>query len=288
MDTAGRGADDDLKIGLPLGGGAAQGFAHVAVLEALDELGLRPKAIAATSMGAVIGAAYAAGMSGSQIRTYATGLFQNRARFVGHLWQLRPRRVKEISIGFGQYDLERVLDAFLPPGLPDDVDDLPIAFKTVATDYYSGNEAVLDRGPLTSAIAASAAVPMLFRPIMNNGRILVDGGLCNPVPFDLLDDVDFTIASDVVTEPGGDALEVPGAVESLFGVASLLMRSILIEKLKAGSGPDVLIRLPTTASHILDFTKAATIMEESEIVKDSVKRRLEEALGSRTRVYGNS
>ncbi|MCB1486085.1 MAG: patatin-like phospholipase family protein [Bauldia sp.] len=273
---------DDLRVGLALGGGAAQGFAHILVLEVLDELGLRPSAIAATSMGAVIGAAYAAGMSGAEIRRHAIDVFRSRSKFLGRLWQMRPRQLDEIAIGIGQYDLERALGIFLPEGLPDQISDLPIRFKAVATDYYSGDEAVLGDGPLIRAVAASAAVPMLFRPVLVGGRVMVDGNLCNPVPFDVLDDVDFVIASDVVTEPTGGADRIPGSLESLFGATSILIRSLMMQKLKAGPAPDVLIRMPTAAFNILDFTKAAAIMDACEPMKDEVRRRLETALAERT------
>ncbi|WP_421722782.1 patatin-like phospholipase family protein [Bauldia sp.] len=269
---------NDPTIGLALGGGAAQGFAHVSVLEALDEMGVRPTAIVATSMGAVIGAAYAAGMSGADIRHYVTDLLSDRSRFISRLWQLRPRAIREISIGLGQSDLERVLESFLPDNVPEAMSALPISFKTVATDYYSGDEVVIERGPLIRAIAASAAVPLLFRPVVAEGRVLVDGGLSNPVPFDRLSGVDFVIAADVITEPTGTPSRVPGAIESLFGAASLLMRALMMEKAKGDRKPDVLIRLPTTTSHILDFTKAIAIMEESATAKDAVKRTIESAL----------
>ena len=112
------------RIGLALGGGAAHGFAHIPILEAFDELGIRPAMIAGTSMGAVIGAAYASGMSGAEIRDYALRVFHSRSEFLARLWQLRPRRISEINFGFGQYDLERVLAAFMPGTLARSFDEL--------------------------------------------------------------------------------------------------------------------------------------------------------------------
>jgi len=262
MATAGGSDHGEIRIGLALGGGAAQGFAHIAVLEALDEMGLGPACIAATSMGAVIGA-------------YATGVFGNRSQFVSRLWNVRPRRLQDVEIGIGQYDLERVLKAFLPESLPPDFDGLRISFKAVATDYYAGEAAVLSDGPLIRSIAASAAVPMLFRPVVIEGRVMVDGGLTNPVPFDVVEGMDIVIAADVVTEPVGRSDRVPGGLESLFGSASLLMRSLLMAKLDGRRPPDLLIRLPTEAFHVLDFIKA------SEAVKDEVKRKIDGVLASR-------
>jgi len=281
MAAAGGSDDGEIRIGLALGGGAAQGFAHIAVLEALDEMGLRPASIAATSMGAVIGAAYASGMSGAEIRAYATGVFGNRSQFLSRLWNVRPRRLKDVEIGIGQYDLERVLKAFLPETLPPDFDGLHISFKAVATDYYAGEAAVLSEGPLIRSIAASAAVPMLFRPVVVDGRVMVDGGLTNPVPFDVLEGMDIVIAADVVTEPAGRSDRLPGGLESLFGSASLLMRSLLMAKLDSRRPPGLLIRLPTEAFHVLDFTKAIAIIKASEAVKDEVKRKIEGVLASR-------
>src|ERR1700722_6577960 len=83
------------RLGLALGGGAAHGFAHIPVIEALDELGIRPALIAGTSMGAMIGALYASGMSGAEIRKYTLEVFHSRAEFLARLWQLRPRRLSE-------------------------------------------------------------------------------------------------------------------------------------------------------------------------------------------------
>lgn len=142
------------RIGLALGGGAAHGFAHIPVLEALDELGIRPALIAGTSMGAVIGALYASGMSGAEIREYAVSVFHNRSAFLARLWQLRPRRLSEIAFGFGQYDLERLLAAFMPGRHANDFAELGIPLRAVATDYYAGRQIVLAEGPLLPALAA--------------------------------------------------------------------------------------------------------------------------------------
>src|ERR1043165_3764428 len=85
------------RIGLALGGGAAHGFAHIPVLEAFDELGIRPAVIAGTSMGAIIGAGYASVMTGAEIRDYVLGVFHSRSEFLARLWKLRPRRLSEVA-----------------------------------------------------------------------------------------------------------------------------------------------------------------------------------------------
>lgn len=270
-----------LRIGVALGGGAAQGFAHVTVLEAIDELGLRPAAVAGTSMGAIIGAAYAAGMSGDDIRGFAINLFRRRSDFLGRLWQLRPRRISEVSLGLGQFDLQKTLRAFLPPFLPDTVEGLAVPFTAIATDFYAGTEVVIRTGPLIPAIAASSAVPILFRPVVFDGRVMIDGGCVNPVPFDRVGDVDFVIASDVVSLPRGGPHRVPGPVQSAFGSVVLVLNTILQEKLRNGKGPDVMIRPPTGDFGPMEFTKAAAIIRMSEPGKDAVKRQIEAAIEAR-------
>jgi NTE family protein len=264
-----------------LGGGAAQGFAHIPVLEAIDELGLKPVALAGTSMGAIVGAAYAAGMSGADIRSYSINLFRKRSDFLARLWQLRPRKISEISLGLGQYDLVKALRAFMPPFLPEDITGLALPFTAIATDFYSGTEIVIREGPLIPAIAASSAVPVLFQPVVFGGRVTIDGGCVNPVPFDRLGDVDFVIASDVVSLPRGDPHRVPGPIQTAFGSVVLVLNTILKEKLRTGRRPDVLINPPTGDFGPMDFTKAAAVIAATEPGKDAIKRQIETALETR-------
>ncbi|MBN8996761.1 MAG: patatin-like phospholipase family protein [Rhizobiales bacterium] len=268
-------------VGLALGGGSARGFAHVAVLQALDEMGVRPAAIAGTSMGGIIGAAYAAGMTGNEISDYVAGIFRTRSEFLARLWQLRPRRFNEIAFGFGQLNLERALDIFMPEGMPATFAELRTPLRVVATDYYAGDAATIDEGPLFPALAASAAIPILFRPVTVGGRVMVDGGICNPVPFDQLHDCGIVIAVDVLGNVvGGDGTRTPGAFESAFGAVQLFQCSLFRERLKGPRPPEILIRPPTGRFGMLDFTKAAAIMAASEPVKDEVKRKLHHALAA--------
>lgn len=276
-----RGPPPSLRIGVALGGGAAQGFAHVTVLEAIDELGLKPAAVAGTSMGAIVGAAYAAGMSGRDIRDFAAGLFRRRTDYLARLWQLRPRRIAEVSLGLGQFDLVKALRAFMPPFLPARIEDLALPFTAIATDFYAGTEAVIREGPLIPAIAASSAVPVLFQPVVFDGRVMIDGGCVNPVPYDRTGDADFTIASDVVSLPRGGPHRVPGAKQAAFGSVVLVLNTILKEKLRNGPRPDVLINPPTGSFGPMDFAKAEAIMAASAPGKDRVKRQIEAAIEAR-------
>ncbi|MCB1499625.1 MAG: patatin-like phospholipase family protein [Bauldia sp.] len=271
------------RIGIALGGGAAQGFAHVVVLEALDELGLKPAAVAGTSMGAIVGAAYAAGMSGQEIRRYAIDMFARRKDVLGRLWRLRPRKIAEVSLGLGQFDLVKALRAFMPPFMPERVEEVATPFTAIATDFYAGTEVVIREGPLIPALAASSAVPILFQAVTFGGRVMIDGGCANPVPFDRLGDVDFVIASDVVSLPRGDHKRVPGPIQTAFGSVVLVFHSILREKLRTARPPDVMIKPPTGVFGPMDFVKAAAVIAAAEPGKDAIKRRISDALEARER-----
>lgn len=272
------------KFGLALSGGGARGFAHIPVLEALDEMGVRPSVITGTSIGAIMGAGYAAGMSGADIRQYSVELFANRSEVIARLWRLRPKRVKDLFPGFGvpfgQLDAERVVDGFLPDRVPKLFDSLQIPLKVVATDFYGWSAASLDSGALYPALAASAALPILFRPVRLGGRVLVDGGITNPLPFDLIEsDVDLVMGVDVVGGPASRTDRLPGTMEGVFGSTQLLMQSIMAEKMRGPRPPDILIRPPVSV-RVLEFLKAKKIIAEAEPAKDEVKRLLDRALSA--------
>src|SRR3954454_20120415 len=144
---------------LALGAGGARGLAHIAVLEAFDELGVRPAAIAGASMGAVVGAAYAAGMPAHEIRRHVTHLLRDRASVMAALLAARVGRLTDVMSGFGNpflLDGERFLDRLWPEAVPERFEDLRLPFWAVATDYYAREEALfgddaggrgLDRDP---------------------------------------------------------------------------------------------------------------------------------------------
>lgn len=271
------------RIGLALGGGGARGLAHIHAIEALDDLGLKPAAIAGTSIGAIMGAGAATGLSGKEIREATIAALRNQAEVWGRLWQLRPKRLQDyFGGGIVQFDAERVLEVFLPPSIPADFSALKIPLTLVAADYYGCSEVALTSGPLKKAIAASIALPIVFRPVEIGGVCMIDGGVVNPLPFDKLPaDMDLVIALDVV----GGPVRVPGraypsAIESMFGASQILMESVISEKLKSRR-PDVLVQPPVDAFRVLDFLKANAIIRSTASVRDEVKRQVEAALEGR-------
>ncbi|BAI71834.1 protein [Azospirillum sp. B510] len=164
----------DLKIGLALGSGAARGWAHIGVLRALAEVGIKPDVICGTSIGAAVGAAYL---------TDQLDELQAWAQKMGWLGMLgiidltfRRGGLVAAEKAFGRFDNERsnVL-----------IEDLPLPFATVATDLSTGREIWLRDGPLMSAVLASAAMPGLFPAVRRDHHLLVDGALVNPVPVSL-------------------------------------------------------------------------------------------------------
>lgn len=268
------------RIGLVLGGGGARGFGHIPVIEALDELGLAPAAIAGTSIGAIMGAARGAGLSGAEIRARTLDIFGNRTAALGRLWELRPKRFADIlapgGLALGQLDPERVLSVFLGDAIPPDFADLVVPTVIMATDFYGGCEAPLVSGDLRKAVAASIALPIVFRPVLIDGRVLIDGGVHNPVPVDAMPaDIDIVVAVDVIGLPEPpDHRVLPSASETVFGATQILMQAVAKAKFEKRP-PDLLIRPAVNGFKVLDFLRAREVLEASSGAKDEVKRRLE-------------
>jgi NTE family protein len=272
----------DPTFAIAFGGGGARGLAHIHVIEALDELGIRPVAIAGSSIGAIMGAGMAAGMRGSEIRTFARGILGNRAAVVSRMWQARPSTLGEMVEGgfrVGQFNIERILKAFLPDEVPATFEELGIPLQVTATDYYGHSLAVFADGDLRSALAASAAIPAVFQPVMRSDRLYIDGGIYNPVPFDLVDTLaDITIAIDVVGVPLDTGRRLSG-IDLMFGATQLMMQAISSTKI-GHKAPHIFLRPPVSAFRALDFLKIENVLQETESVKDEVKRAVEEAVGN--------
>jgi NTE family protein len=265
----------DPTIGLALGAGGARGFAHIPVLEVFDELGIKPALIAGSSMGAILGAGYAAGMSGRDIRDYTLQLADNRGLVLNRFWGMRPANIRELG-GFrlGQFNLPRLLRAFLPPEIPETFAELRLPLTVIATDYYGQCELVRTEGDLYEALSASAAIPALFAPVTIDGRLMIDGGIFNPVPYDhLVGKVDIMVAIDVIGAPEGDGSLMPNRIDSLFGASQLMMQSHIALKMKI-CRPDIYIRPEVNSYKVLDFFKARQILELCDRLKEPLKRDL--------------
>jgi NTE family protein len=263
---------------LALGGGGARGLAHIAVLEALDDMGVKPAAIAGTSIGALIGAAYAAGLRGKDIRRHVIGFAHDRGETTRRLMASRAGSFSDLFFGglseATQLDAEKFCTQFLPSEVPADFSALKIPLIVMATDLHARQEAPLTRGALRPALAASIAIPGLFRPVGIDGRILIDGGTSNPLPFDRLDGrADVIAAIDVFGVPAAERTDMPSAWESVYTTVLVMGGAIVAAKL-AHAAPDLVIRPNVTIFRTLDFHRASAILRAADVVKAELKEKL--------------
>lgn len=273
------------SIGLALGGGGARGLAHIVVLEAFDELGLKPNLIAGTSIGAIYGAAYAMGLSGAEIRERSRDVLSRWSDIARHLftstrdslwdsWKLRPftaALIKPVTL----------LEALYPDLRGVQFSQLKIPLETVATDFHRHAAYVMHDGPVLPAIAASIALPALFRAVEHDGRVLLDGGMINPVPFDLLQGrADITIACDVLGGPSDEpSNKLPTPLEIAFAGSQIMQNAIVSEKLRVNP-PDILLRPKVEQYRVLQFHLIDEILVSAAPLKDELKRALDDALSA--------
>ena len=282
---------EGLAIGLALGGGAARGLAHIVVLEVFDELGLRPAMIAGASFGAMVGAAYAAGMPAAAIREHALSVLGHPIRAARQLLrggETRPRNLLNFSLSRGMMlDGAALLDLFMPPDLPERLEDLSIPLLISTTDFHAAEEHVITSGPLRAAVAASIAIPGLIAAPKIDDRLLVDGAISNPVPFDHLQTAGCkpVIAVEVTGHPAGLVREErkPGQTELALG-ATQIMQLKIAELKRRLSPPELWIDPPLDAYRAYDFLKCREILERADTIRDDIKRRLTALLEGAGRV----
>lgn len=282
-------AQSEPRIGLALGGGGARGMAHILALEAFDELGLEPALIAGTSIGAVIGASYAAGLPAYEIRARAEELLGRRRDILRRLFAMPPQTWSDLwslrPLSLSLMNPQALLGLVLPEAITRDFAHLRIPLLIVATDFYAQAPYVLSSGALVPAMAASMALPGLFRPVQHEERILVDGGLTNPLPFDLLKPTaDISVAVDVTGGPSANhAGQLPSPLEALIATSQIMQNTIVREKLGLMQ-PDVLLQPPVWNYRVLEFHKVREILAAATPWKDEFKRKLEGCLsGARQR-----
>jgi len=265
------------SVAIALGGGGARGISHIAVLEALDELGVKPLAIAGTSIGAIIGAAYASGIEAKDLRAHALVVMRNRSQVMAKLLKARVGRFTDIVLrGFTNpmlLDAEIFLEMFWPETMPERFEDLAIPLQVVTTDFHNRCEAIFSTGPLAPAVAGSMAIPGLIRPIEMDGRVLIDGGAVNPLPYDLLFDAADVVLGVDVTFGGARERRTPPPFNAMFGAAQIMQGAITAQKLKL-QAPDILVRPRVEQFRVLDFFRAAQILRATDPAKDYLKREL--------------
>lgn len=258
------------QIGIALGGGGVRGLAHVLALETIDEMGLSPNHLSGTSIGAIIGALYSAGRSGEEIHDWIRKYFISSGDQFSDIYQRRNdlfrwlRAVRPSWDNSGLLSADRFIDFVLSDLSVTRIEDLDIPLRIVATDFERGEEVILDHGDLRSALQASMSIPGIFRPVKNNGRILVDGGVINNLPYDVLpDSCDLTIAIDMIPIHESNEERIPSLVEVTLGTFDMMLRRITAAKLER-EPPDLYLPVELRGIHMLDFTKVDHVWEQSE------------------------
>lgn len=195
-------ARDEPKIGLALGAGGARGFAHIGVLKVLEREEIKIDYIAGTSVGSLIGALYALGLNLPEIENILlTEDFTQYLTFKNITFDLDQQQNRNV-LGFSINLPKFIASPTLPKGLISSIGirdkfdqisnwahfdyDLAIPFKAVATDLITGDKIIMDRGKVSNAVAASISIPGIFSPFEFEDKILVDGGLKDPVPVDVV------------------------------------------------------------------------------------------------------
>ena len=269
-----------MKIGLALGGGGVRGLAHILILETLDDLGIKPSMIAGTSMGAIIGALYASGISGKEIRE----------RISRHLilkddtWRDIIAKKDDILKWVTAFSAEFPRGGFIKTqGFFENLfseikirtfEELEIPLLVIAADYWTAEEIVFEAGDLLPALQASMAVPGVFVPVSIGGRVLVDGGVVNLVPYDhLVERADFTIAVDVSKTRNPGKHEIPGVLESVLGAFNIMQASALAEKMKHRK-PDIYVQPEIQGVRMLDFGKTEEVFLQAAPAVDLLRKQL--------------
>lgn len=161
------------RLGLALGSGSARGWAHIGVVRALEEAGVRPDVVCGTSIGALVGAAYAAGEL-ERLENWVLGL--EMGDVVG---------LADLSLSAGLLKGDRLMQFFRSHFDDRPLEQLQVPFAAVATSLQTGEEVWLRSGSTLDAVRASIALPGIFTPVRRDGMLLVDGGLANPIPVSL-------------------------------------------------------------------------------------------------------
>ena len=271
------------SIGIAFGAGGARGIAHLLMIEALDELGVKPSIISGSSIGAVVGAFYAAGFSGKEMREILDQLinpksdsvfdFILKSDIVKMFTMFDPQFIKSGFIKGEKF--QKYMKSHLQVSR---FEELKIPLKIVATDYWKKEAVIFEKGDLIQPIKASYSLPGLFTPVKIKNRILIDGGAVNPLPFDLImDKCDITIAIDVTAFKAQNESEIPPTFDSVFTTYQTMQNSIIKERLKFLK-PDIYIRPEIYDVRVFDFVKADLIFKQAESAKDDLKRKLDKML----------
>ncbi len=268
-------------VGIALGGGGAKGLAHICMLEVIDELGIRPTCIAGTSIGAIVGVLYASGLSARSIRQeIERELIQDGANLTDAVKTVfQWLQVVDINWhGNSLLDAGTFLDDLMNHVGVDRFEQLDIPMKVVAADFWRRSPVVFETGDIKTAIHASMALPGIFNPVVIDGHVLVDGGVVNPLPYNLLaPECDFTIAIDVMGNRTESTSLVPSMAESVFNSFQIMQRTIINQQIDRAK-PDLYVVPDIVDIQMLEFYKADSIFRQVGPACDQLREQLERCL----------
>ena len=296
------------RIGLALGSGSARGWSQIGVIRALEQAGISPGIVCGTSIGALVGAAYAAGEI-ERLHDWVKGL----------RWQAVVGMV-DLRMNGGLIEGGKLVDFFRAHFRDEGIARLPKAFGCVATELASGREIWIREGPVIDAVRASIALPGLFTPVERGGRLLVDGGLVNPVPVSLCRAMgaDIVIAVDLnwdligrrhraeeaasspqreegggvfasmlaKLQPGRRVGELPAGARDAPSLLEVLTTSLNIMQVRitqsrlAGEPADAMIRPRLAGIAAMDFHRAEVAIAEGERAVERALPLITEVLAS--------
>ncbi len=293
------------KIGLALGCGSARGMAHIGVLKVLERHGIPVDIVSGTSAGAFIGGAYASGIAVSVLEEVALSID----------WKMTATMFRPTLSRSGLARGETI-KKFLKGGLGDrNIEDLLRRFACVATDILTGEEIVMDRGPLIEAIRASISIPTVFTPVYSENRFLTDGGIVNPVPVDLArrmgadivigvnviplkasrtereemkrDVMAFSKIRELFKKEGTAKSFSPSSLDIMIHTVTIFEREIIKLRLERDK-PDILIEPVTSNAGLKGYLKGKEAISAGERAAEKAVPRLEALIETRRAGMGRT
>ena len=278
-------------VGVAFGGGSARGIAHVGVIRWLEEHRVPIDVAAGTSMGGLVGGAFASGMEAGELQTFIAALDWDQlfgASAFAHKnirrkadaraypsrleFGLRGGIVPPTALNSGEY-VELLLERIAAPYFDiEDFDDLPTPFRTVAMDLLSAEPVVLRRGSLADAMRATMSLPLIFPPVEVDGRVLVDGGTMNNVPADIVKAMG---ADRVIAVNVGDLSDSEGVTYTMLGVAGDTIDAMMrASTRRALAAADVVINVPLKDYGSLDWRRAPELIDEGYRAAEAMRDQL--------------
>jgi len=278
-------------VGVAFGGGSARGIAHVGVIKWLEEHRIPIDVAAGTSMGGLVGGAFATGMEAPELQAFIAALnwddlfgastfaYKNIRRkadardYPSRLeFGLKGGIVPPSALNSGE-SVELMLARIAGPYFDiTSFDDLPTPFRTVAVDLLSAQPIVMQHGSLADAMRATMSLPLIFPPVEVDGQVLIDGGTMNNVPADVVKAMG---ASRVVAVNVGELSNPEGVSHTMFGVAGTTIDAMMrATTLRSLSSADVVINVPLKQYGSLDWRRSADLIDEGYRAAEGMRDRL--------------